>query len=133
MHPRSIAWVGASNNPAKMGTIQLNNLLGGGFEGTVYPIHPTEKTVLGLEAYPNASSLPEAPDMAFVVVPTRVAVEILDDLGRRGVKRAVIVTGGLKDCCAARKRAWQRRSNRRNRSCTKKSPWSAGNATRSRS
>ncbi len=97
MHPRSIAWVGASNNPAKMGTIQLNNLLGGGFEGTVYPIHPTEKTVLGLEAYPNASSLPEAPDMAFVVVPTRVAVEIVHDLGRRGVKRAVIVTGGFKE------------------------------------
>ena len=97
MYPGSIAWVGASNNPVKMGTIQLNNLLGEGFVGTVYPIHPTEKTVLGLKAYPNASALPEAPDMAFVVVPTRVAVEILDDLGRRGVKRAVIVTGGFKE------------------------------------
>jgi len=73
MYPRSIAWVGASNNPTKMGTIQLNNLLGEGFVGTVYPIHPTEKTVLGLKAYPNASALPEAPDMAFVVVPRRRA------------------------------------------------------------
>jgi acetyltransferase len=97
MHPRSIAWVGASNNPTKMGTIQLSNLLGGGYAGTVYPIHPTEKTVLGLKAYPSASALPEAPDLAFVVVPTRVAVEIIDELGRRGVRRAVIVTGGFKE------------------------------------
>jgi acetate---CoA ligase (ADP-forming) len=97
MHPRSIAWVGASNNPGKMGTIQLNNLLEGGFSGPVYPIHPTEKTVLGLQAYPNAAALPETPDLAFVVVPTRVAVEILEDLGKQGVERAVIVTGGFKE------------------------------------
>jgi acyl-CoA synthetase (NDP forming) len=97
MHPRSIAWAGASNNPAKMGTIQLNNLLGGGFAGRVYPIHPTEKTVLDLEAYPNASALPEVPDLAFIVVPTRVAVEIVEDLGKRGIKRAVIVTGGFRE------------------------------------
>jgi acetyltransferase len=97
MHPRSIAWVGASNNPMKMGTIQLNNLLRGGYSGKVFPIHPKEKSVLGLQAVPNASALPEVPDMAFVVVPTGVAVEILDDLGRRGVQRAVIVTGGFKE------------------------------------
>ncbi len=97
MHPRTIAWVGASNNPMKMGTIQLTNLLNGDYPGQVYPIHPTEETVLGLKAYPNASALPEVPDMAFIVVPTDVAVEILDDLGGRGVKRAVIVTGGFKE------------------------------------
>ncbi len=97
MHPRSIAWVGASNNPAKMGTVQLLNLLRGGFSGPVYPIHPTEKTVLGLKAYPNASALPEVPDLAVLVVPTRVASQVLDDLGRRGVRRAVITTAGFKE------------------------------------
>ena len=97
MHPRSFAWVGASNNPGKMGSIQLSNLLRGGFSGPVYPIHPTEKEVLGMKAYPSAAALPEVPDVAFVVVPTGVAVEILEDLGRRGVKHAVIVTGGFKE------------------------------------
>ncbi len=97
MHPRSIAWVGASNNPMKMGTMQLHNLLEGGYSGRVFPIHPTEKTVLGLEAVPSASALPEVPDMAFVVVPTLVAAEILEGLGLRGVRRAVIVTGGFKE------------------------------------
>lgn len=97
MRPRSIAWLGASNNPAKMGTIQLHNLLQGGFDGKVYPIHPTEKSVMGLKAYPNAAALPEAPDIAFIVVPARVVVGIMEDLGRRGVKQAVIVTGGFKE------------------------------------
>ena len=97
MHPRSIAWLGASNNPTKMGTIQLHNLLQGGFAGKVYPIHPTEKTVMGLEAFPNAAALPEAPDIAFIVVPARVVAGIMEDLGRRGVKYAMIVTGGFKE------------------------------------
>lgn len=97
MHPRSVAWLGASNNLAKMGTIQLRNLLDAGFSGTVYPIHPTEETVLGLKAYPNVEALPEIPDMAFVVVPARVLVDLVEDLGKRGVKRAVIVSGGFKE------------------------------------
>ena len=97
MHPRSVAWLGASNNLAKMGTIQLKNLLDAGFSGSVYPIHPTEETVLGLRAYPNAAALPEIPDMAFIVVPARVLVELVEDLGRRGVNRAVIVSGGFKE------------------------------------
>ena len=97
MHPRSIAWVGASNNPTKMGTIQLLSLQHTGFQGPVYPIHPKEKTVLGHKAYASAMDLPEVPDLAVLIVPTRVAVPILEDLGKRGVKRAVVVTAGFKE------------------------------------
>jgi len=97
MHPRSIAWVGASNNPTKMGTIQLLCLKQIQFPGPIYPIHPEEKTVLGLKAYRSAADLPEAPDLAVLIVPTRVAVPIMEDLGRRGVRRAVIVTAGFKE------------------------------------
>jgi len=97
MHPRSIAWVGASNNPTKMGTIQLLCLKHINFPGPIYPIHPEEKTVIGLKAYPSAADLPEVPDLAVLIVPTRVAVPIMEDLGKRGVKRAVIVTAGFKE------------------------------------
>jgi len=97
MHPRSIAWVGASNNPAKMGTIQLLVLKHTNFPGPIYPIHPEEKTVLGMKAYASAADLPEVPDLAVLIVPTRVAVPVMEDLGRRGVKRAVIVTAGFKE------------------------------------
>ena len=97
LHPRSVAWAGASNNFQKMGTIQLLNLIKGGFEGAVYPIHPTEKSVLGLDAYKSALDLPEAPDLAVLVVPTSVVVPLMEDLGRRGVRRAVITTAGFKE------------------------------------
>ncbi len=97
LHPTSIAWAGASNNFQKMGTIQLLNLTKGGFKGAVYPIHPTEKTVLGLPAYKSALDLPIAPDLAVLVVPTSVVVPMMEDLGRRGVKYAVITTAGFKE------------------------------------
>ena len=97
MHPRSIAWVGASNNPVKMGTIQLINLTSGGFRGKVFPLHPTEPTVLGMKAYRSATELPEVPDVGVLVVPTKVAIPVLEDLGKAGVKHAVIVTAGFKE------------------------------------
>jgi len=97
MHPRSIAWAGASNNPTRMGTIQLLSLMNTGFRGKVFPLHPTEDTVLQMKAYRSACDLPEVPDLAVLVVPTRVASAVLEDLGRGGVRRAVIVTAGFKE------------------------------------
>jgi acyl-CoA synthetase (NDP forming) len=97
LHPTSIAWAGASNNFQKMGTIQLLNLTKGGFKGAVYPIHPSEKTVLGLPAYRSARDLPEVPDLAVLVVPTRVVAPLMEDLGRRGVKRAIVTSGGFRE------------------------------------
>ncbi len=97
MHPKSVAIVGASNDYAKMGTIQLLNLLGGKFEGKIYPIHPQEKTVMGLKAYRNARDLPEPADLAIVTIPNSAVLQVLTDLGERGVKRAVIISGGFKE------------------------------------
>ncbi len=97
MHPQSIAIVGASNDISKMGTIQLLNLLGEKYPGKVYPIHPQEETVLGLKAYRHARELPEAVDLAILTLPTGVVPEVLKDLGERGVKRAIIISGGFKE------------------------------------
>ena len=97
LHPRSIAWAGASNNFQKMGTIQLLNLIKGGFKGTVYPLHPTERTVLGLPAYKSGLDLPVVPDLAVLVVPTSVVIPMMNDLGRRGLRRAIITTAGFKE------------------------------------
>ena len=97
MKPKSIAWAGASDNPAKMGTIQLLNLMNAGFQGKVYPLHPTEKSVLGFQAFQKATDLPEVPDLAVLVVPTRVVVPLLEDLGKRGVKRAIVTTAGFNE------------------------------------
>ena len=97
MNPRSIAVAGANNNPMKMGTLQALSILKDGYPGALYPVHPTEKTVLGLKAYNAVADLPEAPDLAVLVVPTRQAVPVLEEFGRIGTPRAVVITAGFRE------------------------------------
>lgn len=95
MHPRSVAFWGASSNPIGMGSVQLSQLLALGFEGSVYPVHPHEKNIMGLKAYAAIKDIPEPVDLAIFVLPTRVVPEILEECGRAGVKRAIIVSAGF--------------------------------------
>ncbi len=97
MNPKSIAVVGASNDPMKMGTIQALSIVKDGYKGTFYPIHLTEKTVLGHKAYAAASDLPETPDLVVFIVPNKAITELLTDFGKIGTKRAIIVTAGYKE------------------------------------
>lgn len=96
-NPRSIAFYGASNNPMTMGTGQLSILLMQGYEGAIYPVHPTETEVLGLKAYRSIDDLPENPDLAVMVLPTDIVARILDECGNAGVRAAVVVSGGFRE------------------------------------
>ncbi len=99
--PKSIGFVGASSNPANMGTIQLLNLLYSGFPGPVYPVHPKETEIFGLKVYGRIADLPVAPDMFMLVVPTRLIPEMVEDFGRLGTRRGVIVSAGFKETGAS--------------------------------
>lgn len=101
MNPRSIAVVGANNNPTKMGTIQALSILKDGFQGKVFPIHPKEKVVLGCKAFASVEDLPEVPDLAVLIVPIRSVIPIIESFGKIGTKRAIIVTAGFKETGAA--------------------------------
>ena len=96
-NPRSIAFFGASNNLMLMGSFMLDSMLALGFEGAVYPIHPREKVVQNLKAYQNVADLPEVPDLAVLVVPTRVACQVLEECGKKGIRHAILVTAGFKE------------------------------------
>jgi acetyltransferase len=97
MHPRSVAVVGASNDHFKMGSIQLINLLAGKYSGKIYPIHPQQDPILGLKAYRSGKELPEPVDLAIVTIPPASVPEVLRDLGERGGKRAIIISGGFRE------------------------------------
>src|SRR5690554_3931827 len=97
MSPKSIAIAGASNNPMKMGTLQALSIIKDGFQGKFYPLHPREKQVLGHRAYVSVFDLPEAPDLALFVVPARQVVPLLEDFGKIGTRRAVIITAGFRE------------------------------------
>ncbi len=95
MHPKSIAFWGASSNPLGMGSVQLNQLQAMRFEGDVYPIHPKETTINGLKAYKSVTDCPTPVDLGIFILPTKVVPEALEDCGRAGVKRVIIVSAGF--------------------------------------
>ena len=86
LDPRSIALIGASENPNKIGGRPLLFLQRFGYRGRVYPINPNRSEVQGLKAYPDLASLPEAPDLAIVMVAGDGAAAAVEECARRGVK-----------------------------------------------
>jgi len=97
MNPTSIAIYGASNNPMKMGSIQLANILETGYGGEVYPIHRSEREVMGIPAYRSIAEVGKPVDVAQLVLPTEVVPEVLGECGKAGVRRAIVISGGFKE------------------------------------
>jgi len=97
VNPKSIAFFGASNNLSAMGTNQFNSMRALGFQGTIYPVHPKEEQVQNLKAYKSVLDLPEVPDLAVLVVPTQIVSELLEECGQKGIKHAIIVSGGFRE------------------------------------
>ena len=96
-NPKSIVFFGASNSISAMGTNLLMSLQTAGFEGAVYPVHLKEEKVLGLNAYRSVLDLPEVPDLAVIVLPTKIVNQALEECGRKGIRKAAIVSGGFKE------------------------------------
>jgi len=95
LHPRSVVVAGASSNPMKMGSIQAMNVIGNGYAGEVVFLHPDLPSLYGKPAYKNPAELPFVPDLAVLVTPAAGTPDLLDALGQRGVRHAVIITGGF--------------------------------------
>jgi acetyltransferase len=100
LRPRSVAVIGASNTPGKYGHEILKNILDGGFQGTVYPINPKAETILNLSCFPAIQDIPEPADLAVVIIPARLVPQAVHDCGKRGVRSAVIITGGFSEAGA---------------------------------
>src|SRR5215207_3961315 len=95
LDPRSIAVIGASENPNKIGGRPLLYLARFGFRGAVYPINPKRAEVQGLKTFARLGDLPDAPDLAIIAIPGDAAIEALDECGDAGVKIAVLMTSGF--------------------------------------
>jgi acetyltransferase len=93
--PQSVAVVGATNRPGAVGNIVMRNILSGGFAGPVMPVNPKYEAVAGVLAYPDVDSLPKAPDMAVVCTPPEPIPGLIETLGARGTRAAIILTAGL--------------------------------------
>ncbi|MBK5103779.1 MAG: CoA-binding protein, partial [Burkholderiales bacterium] len=103
LNPKSIAIVGASDNPHKIGGRPLLFMKNYGYRGKVYPINPARAEVQGFKAYPDLASLPEVPDMAIVALAGAGTVQAVEQCAGMGVKVAVILASGYGETGASGK------------------------------
>ncbi len=95
LKPESVAVIGASTSPDKMGHEILKNIIDSGFAGTVYPINPKADVILDLPCHKSVKDIAQAPDLAVIIIPARFVPQAVQECGEAGVKGAVIITGGF--------------------------------------
>ena len=97
LHPRNIVLVGATDKPGNYAERIWNNLVKYQFEGGLYPVNSRRETIWGVPCYKDFASLPEKPDHVLVLVPARVAVQVIRDAAAAGARSATIVTSGFSE------------------------------------
>ncbi len=95
--PSSVAVVGASQNPGKIGYDILNNILRHGYAGAVYPINPKAQEILGCKAYADLASVTSDIDLAVIAVPPSAVMGVVEQCGKKKVDSVVIITAGFKE------------------------------------
>ncbi|MEO1147659.1 MAG: acetate--CoA ligase alpha subunit [Cyanobacteria bacterium J06638_22] len=95
--PQTIAVIGASERPNSVGRTLLWNLITNAFGGTIYPVNPKRKSVLGIRAYPTIADIPEPVDLAVIATPARTVPGVIRECGKVGVKGAIVISAGFKE------------------------------------
>lgn len=95
--PKTVAVIGAKDDPGSVGSTLMNNLIKGGLKGKIYPINPKRERVFDLKAYPSIKDVPEAVDLAVIVTPAATVPKIVMECVNAGVKSAIIISAGFKE------------------------------------
>jgi len=95
--PRSVAIIGASRTPGKVGHILTKNIVESNFTGDIWPINPNADEVLGLKCHSSILDVPGEVDLAVIAIPAIAVAKVADECGRKGVKALVVVSAGFKE------------------------------------
>jgi acetate---CoA ligase (ADP-forming) len=95
LNPRSIAVIGATNTPGRVGRIIFEQLLH--FKGPVYPVNIREKEILGRKSYQHVELLPEPVDLAVIAIKAESAVRVANDCTKKGIPMLIIIAGGFSE------------------------------------
>ncbi len=95
--PSSIAVIGASNSPGKVGHDIFANILKGGYKGTIYPVNPNAQSVLSVKTFAAVKEIPDKIDLSIIIVPPRAALKATEDSIAKGVKGIVVVSAGFRE------------------------------------
>jgi acetyltransferase len=97
--PKSVAVIGASTSPEKLGYAVLENLVNGGYVkvGKIYPINPKADEILGQKAYPSVLDVPDDIDLAVIVIPYPYVPAVLKDCGKKNIAGVVVISAGFRE------------------------------------
>jgi acetyl coenzyme A synthetase (ADP forming)-like protein len=95
--PASVAVIGASRTPGKVGHDVVRNLQEGGFEGGIYPVNPKADDVLGLKCYPSVTDVEGPVELAVIVIPAKFVLEAVAECAQKGVRSIIVITAGFKE------------------------------------
>jgi len=95
LNAKSIAVIGASPDPNKVGYAVLRNLLA--FPGKLYPVNPKHQTILGRTVYPELAAVPDHIDIAVIVVPARFVPKLVIEAGEKGIPLVIIISSGFRE------------------------------------
>jgi len=95
--PKSIAVIGASRMPGKVGNSVLKNLVESGFGGSIYPVNPREEIIEGLSCFASVTRIAGPVETAVFTVPARLVLKAAVECGQKGVRNLIVITAGFKE------------------------------------
>ena len=95
MNPRSVAVIGASAEDGKIGNSVMKNLINGGYQGAIFPIHPKADEILGRKAYPSVLNVADEIDVAVFAIPAKFCAAAMEEVGRKKIPGAVMIPSGF--------------------------------------
>ena len=96
-NPRAVAVIGASNKPLSIGHRVMRNIIGSGYKGKLYPIHPKEASIQDVRAYPSIEEVPGEVDLVNIAIRNVFVPQVMEHCGRKGVKFVIIHTSGFRE------------------------------------
>ncbi|MBI4665005.1 MAG: acetate--CoA ligase family protein [Nitrospinae bacterium] len=97
LYPESVAVIGASKSPGKVGYEILNNLVKGGFAGELIPVNPTADEIMGVKCFPDITKHEGPVDLSVIAVPTAAVKAAVEGSIKAGVKAIIVITAGFKE------------------------------------
>jgi acetyl coenzyme A synthetase (ADP forming)-like protein len=95
MNPRAVAVIGASSEDGKIGNSVMKNLINGGYQGAIYPIHPKADEILGCKAYASVLEVQDGIDVAVFAIPAKFCAGAMEEVGRKKIPGAVMIPSGF--------------------------------------
>ncbi len=95
MRPDAVAVIGASAESGKIGNSVMKNLISGGYQGAIYPIHPSSDNILGRKAYRSVRDVPGEIDVAVFAIPAKFVAQALTEVGEKKIPGAVLIPSGF--------------------------------------